>query len=91
MLVWWIAACVGRRNLTPASNVCEPVLISLFWRRKGLNELPEVRFQSPRGTPYICNDIYGKALLEKGAFYRLQVANNFHELVLQRFQGAIYF
>ena len=34
-----------------ASKVYEAALISLFWAPNGLNELPEVRFQSPWGTP----------------------------------------
>ena len=36
-----------RCNLTPASNVCEAVLMSLFWTSNDLNELPEMHFEFP--------------------------------------------
>ena len=36
-----------RRNLISVSNVCETAPISLFWAPKGLNELPEVRYEFP--------------------------------------------
>ena len=36
-----------RRNLTPASNVCEVAPISLFWASNRLNKLPEMRCEFP--------------------------------------------
>ena len=36
-----------RVNLSPVSNVCEAAPISSFWAPKGLNELPEMRFEFP--------------------------------------------
>ena len=36
-----------RRNLTWVSNVSEAEPRSLFWAPKGLNELPELRFEFP--------------------------------------------
>ena len=36
-----------RCDLTPVSNVCKAVLISLFWVPSGLNKLLELRFKFP--------------------------------------------
>ena len=36
-----------RLDLSPVSNVCEAVPMSLFWAPNGLNELPEIRFEFP--------------------------------------------
>ncbi len=42
-----------RHNLTPTSDVCEAVPISLLWTPDGLNELPEMSFEFPFNLTFL--------------------------------------
>ena len=51
------ASLHSSRNLTTVSNICEAVLISLFWAPNGLNKLSQICFKFP-------SNLIGKLTME---------------------------